>query len=461
MRTCSTKTHRTRIWTTFGCYGTEAADRAAATGRYLLLVIDGLNEDRHLHGLPSVASLLPQNLSEYTNVLLTSRPNLKLPRDVPRDHPIRAARLSLLRPFRGAPGKIARLRGKLLAAVVVIVVVYPCSADVAAGGTVAVIGDIMLVRQYNNQPAIIFTLATGGIGYFTRPDSRWWETWAASYIDPHEPVIEQSTIFASGYGGFEVLGNEGGTLTFAWRSNYLQNFRWNEPVIITVHGKSLTGIRGRPGFLEYPAVVPGKPLPIRQFLALVPQSTGGVGLYERVEPGPTDWGSYRWGLIARQLGRIDFVTATVTGDGGIMAILRIGTRLYEVSHPPGSLPQDFGTGWSAPTEIRTAGNSRVSADGDPELINAVEPPQTQLELAVPVDGGLELLTPLSGTDGRWRIDRIPVPGGVDSVSVLGGSVGNRTNIDVVYRSGSYLFSTWKWDGGKWSTPMIVTWGAPP
>ena len=74
----------------------KAADRAAATGRHLLLIIDGLNEDRHLHGLPSVASLLPQNLSEHAHVLLTSRPNLKLPRDVPAGHPVRAARLSLL-----------------------------------------------------------------------------------------------------------------------------------------------------------------------------------------------------------------------------------------------------------------------------------------------------------------------------------------------------------------------------
>jgi hypothetical protein len=334
-----------------------------------------------------------------------------------------------------------------------------CSAELPEGGTVAVAGNITLVRQYNNQPAIIFMSASGGIGYFTRPDDRWWRTWTASYIDPHEPALKQSTTFASGYGGFEVLGNEGGTLMFAWRSNSLQNFRWNNPVTITVGGKSLKGMRGRPGFLEYPAVVPGKQLPIRQFLALTPQGAGGVGLYERVEPGPTDWGTYRWGLIARQLDRIDFVTAAITGDGTIVAVLRVGNRLYEVSHPQGSLPQGFGMGWSIPIEIRAADGSAILADGDPELINAVEPPLTLLELAVPVEGGLELLTPFAKTGGYWKTDRLPVHGRVDSVSVLGGSVGNRDNIDVVYRSGFYLLNTWKWDNGEWSLPTIVKWGA--
>ena len=76
----------------------RATDRAAATGRRLLLVVDGLDEDLHPGGLPSVASLLPAHAGPYAHVLVTSR----LKPDVPVGHPLWAAAPVPLDPFPGA-----------------------------------------------------------------------------------------------------------------------------------------------------------------------------------------------------------------------------------------------------------------------------------------------------------------------------------------------------------------------
>ena len=66
----------------------SAAERATATGRHLLLVVDGLDEDLLPPGLPSVASLLPADVGGNSHVLVTSRTNSGLPRDVPPQHPL-------------------------------------------------------------------------------------------------------------------------------------------------------------------------------------------------------------------------------------------------------------------------------------------------------------------------------------------------------------------------------------
>ena len=79
----------------------QAADRAAQSGRHLLLVVDGLDEDLHPPGSPSVASLLPTLAGAHAHVLVTSRPHPDLPDDVPDGHPLRVTPVQL-DPFKGA-----------------------------------------------------------------------------------------------------------------------------------------------------------------------------------------------------------------------------------------------------------------------------------------------------------------------------------------------------------------------
>jgi WD40 repeat protein len=80
----------------------RAAARAADTGRHLLLVVDGLDEDIHPAGSPSVAFLLPLLAGDHAHVLVTSRRHPELPADVPAEHPLRTAPRIELQPFSGA-----------------------------------------------------------------------------------------------------------------------------------------------------------------------------------------------------------------------------------------------------------------------------------------------------------------------------------------------------------------------
>ncbi|MFB9539736.1 MULTISPECIES: hypothetical protein [Streptomyces] len=73
-----------------------ATDKVRGEGRRLVLIVDGLDEDRGGHpgsGLASVASLLPKVCGEALQVVVASRSNPRLPGDVPADHPLRRCRV--------------------------------------------------------------------------------------------------------------------------------------------------------------------------------------------------------------------------------------------------------------------------------------------------------------------------------------------------------------------------------
>ena len=79
----------------------RAASRAMQSGRHLLLVVDGLDEDLHPPGSSSVAGLLPTLVGAHAHVLVTSRPHPELPADVPDGHPLKTT-AAPLDPFEGA-----------------------------------------------------------------------------------------------------------------------------------------------------------------------------------------------------------------------------------------------------------------------------------------------------------------------------------------------------------------------
>ena len=66
----------------------RAADHLAREKRLLLLVVDGLDEDLHPQGMPSIASLLPSEVAASAHVLVTSRPDLRP--DFVAGHPLQA-----------------------------------------------------------------------------------------------------------------------------------------------------------------------------------------------------------------------------------------------------------------------------------------------------------------------------------------------------------------------------------
>ncbi|MEV6305216.1 hypothetical protein AB0M02_37790 [Actinoplanes sp. NPDC051861] len=72
---------------------TAAAKKVREEGRRLLLVVDGLDEDRSHQSateIPSIASLLPRICEYGMQVVVASRPGPELPSDVPAGHPLRA-----------------------------------------------------------------------------------------------------------------------------------------------------------------------------------------------------------------------------------------------------------------------------------------------------------------------------------------------------------------------------------
>ncbi|MEV6303181.1 hypothetical protein AB0M02_27480 [Actinoplanes sp. NPDC051861] len=71
---------------------TEIADRLHRDGRRLVLVVDGLDEDRGGRpgsGTPSIASLLPRACGDGLRVIVSGRSTWSLPDDVPAGHPLR------------------------------------------------------------------------------------------------------------------------------------------------------------------------------------------------------------------------------------------------------------------------------------------------------------------------------------------------------------------------------------
>jgi tetratricopeptide (TPR) repeat protein len=67
----------------------RAHDRAATTGRYLVLLVDGLDENDEA---PPIAALLPADTGSHGRVLVLSRELPPVPPQVPRTHPLRDER---------------------------------------------------------------------------------------------------------------------------------------------------------------------------------------------------------------------------------------------------------------------------------------------------------------------------------------------------------------------------------
>ena len=83
----------------------SAAERCLTKSRHLVLVVDGLDEDRGTvvgSGQPSIASLLPKNVPPGLRVIVSSRPDPPIPADAPDDHPLRYCSLRRLVAFRDA-----------------------------------------------------------------------------------------------------------------------------------------------------------------------------------------------------------------------------------------------------------------------------------------------------------------------------------------------------------------------
>ncbi|ONI75085.1 hypothetical protein ALI144C_40715 [Actinosynnema sp. ALI-1.44] len=79
----------------------EAAQLCRADGKHLVLVVDGLDEDRGTAQSHSIAALLPVKPPDGMKVIVAGRPNPPVPQDVDRDHPLRDP--GIVRPLATSP----------------------------------------------------------------------------------------------------------------------------------------------------------------------------------------------------------------------------------------------------------------------------------------------------------------------------------------------------------------------
>ncbi len=75
----------------------RAAERCAAEGRRLVLVVDGLDEDHGVTAGPdchSIAALLPRTPPHGMRIIVAGRPHPPVPDDVPGDHPLHTTQIN-------------------------------------------------------------------------------------------------------------------------------------------------------------------------------------------------------------------------------------------------------------------------------------------------------------------------------------------------------------------------------
>lgn len=163
-------------------------------------------------------------------------------------------------------------------------------------------------------------------------------------------------------------------------------------------------------------------------------------------------------MIGAGLRGISAVTAAELGDGSLCVIVRVGSHLFETTHPASGLPSGAGSGWSAPVEVRSS-RGAITVSGNRQLVAATVSAAggTQMLMAVPVPGGAELLS-ATEPGSSWGVERLPIHHEVDALTLLPDSVNGRANIDVTYREGRHLFSIWRWDDSAWHGPSPVRWG---
>jgi tetratricopeptide (TPR) repeat protein len=180
----------------YGALLREAARAAWAQGRRVVLIVDGLDEDRGAGlGMRSIASLLPRRCDSGLKVVVASRPHPPVPRDVSPDHPLRssgAVRREL------SPSPHARvIRDTAEMELQSLIGGSRVQQDIigflsAAGGGLSVADLAELTGQV---PFEIRTTLRGVSGRtFTERTARWAETGAAErvYLLAHEALQEEA-----------------------------------------------------------------------------------------------------------------------------------------------------------------------------------------------------------------------------------------------------------------------------
>jgi hypothetical protein len=314
-------------------------------------------------------------------------------------------------------------------------------ADVPDDGILAATGDLELLTDATGRVSIIVPLRDGGIASCSHDDGSANE-WSSPQMGSEWGDPGRSSAFFSARGAVHILDQRGGGLVqgrqeregdLAWYGEY--------PVM----SQEVPTARGRPAFFEHL-----DPNSQYWYLALVPDTAGGVRLYWR----NVQWG--RTGPIHASIGLVDSVTAVDVFDDGVKAILRVDDRLLWTTKPPEAVRGDFNQRWSRPQELRTTAGDAVRVTGDPAMIRtpAVGAAPQRYRIAVPTVDGLHLLTAADFESNRWTVEPLPMTRQVESVALVEMTIDGQPSLLVAYRVGPITYATFT-RNHQWHQPEPV------
>lgn len=316
------------------------------------------------------------------------------------------------------------------------------TADAVRPGLLPATGDISLLVD-EGQVSVVIPLEGDGVASCSLAAGTWSDEWSSPDVDPDWGDLGRSSAFMATRGTFQVLGQRDGGLV----EGRYEGGRWHGEYVVTVADRLVTSARGRPAYLEHV-----DPEARRWYLALVPDTEGGVRLYWRYG----DWLG-RSARIERRLGAVDSVTAVDGDEDGLLTVLRVGDRLLWLTKPPETVPGDFGQEWTRAEEVRTGSGAVVRVEGDPALVRAVALEASDAPLyviAVQAVDGLSVLTSTDFASNRWTAERLPVSGSTSSVAVTDATVDGRPSLLVAFRVGEVVYATHR-SGGSWHRPVPI------
>ena len=347
-----------------------------------------------------------------------------------------------LRRLEVAPATVRRLVRALVSGGVV-AGTFLCSGDAAFGTSLGPVTGVVLAVD-STGPVVVFGRASDGVGYCSRPDHEWESRWRGPNIGRDWHRLDDLTAFSSSYGGLEVVGRRADKLIFGYRDG--ENVTWHRPKRIG------DGVSGSPDALELGAT-PEE----RRFVAFAPGSRGGVKVFERTDyekRWPPQWRGRP--TLVPDLGKVDGVAVAEDRSGGLVLLIRQGSRLLETHRAAAPFEKSITAGWSPARPLSFPAGVTPTATGDP-MHAAVDDVSISraLRFAVPARGGIALLsTPDAG--GGWQSEIVPLPAPPIAVAQLDttDAGGDPTTVLAFVRDGK-IYQMWR-DEAAWTRPVPVT-----
>lgn len=189
------------------------------------------------------------------------------------------------------------------------------------------------------------------------------------------------------------------------------------------------------------------------FLAFAPDPESGLRVYQRVDFRSSH--PFRWeerGTLATALGKVDAISGAVDVAGGILLVIQVGNRLFELERLAGDMPEEPQLHWKPPVPIAASDGRQVEVAGPPSLLVTDSISSGQFRVAVPIVDGALLLGKYPASTS-WTVTRLPVNRRPDSIALIDKVEPLERTYLVGYRVDRKLFLIRGRESGAWEQPF--------